>query len=296
MGLLLKRLRKSKGLFDLYSNNIHQYIEKGYATKLSPIEASIRTNQTWYLPHHPVFNENKPGKVRVVFDAASKFKGVSLNSMLHTGPDLANNLIGVLIRFRNFPFTLVADIEGMFHQVRVADKDKDSLRFLWVEKENSTTFSTYEMNVHIFGATDSPCCASYALRRTAEDNRKSYIEEAYQTVLRSFYVDDLLKSLEHDQDVVNLAHELISMLHNGGFNLTKFISNSDALVKSLPKSKLAHPLQEINLSSDLTDRALGISWHVKDDEFLFSSITADQPLTKRGLLKTVSSILIHLVS
>ena len=212
MGLLLKRLRKSKGLFELYSNSIHQYIEKGYATKLSPMDASIRTNQTWYLPHHPVFNENKPGKVRVVFDAASKFKGVSLNSMLHTGPDLANKLIGVLIRFRNFPFTLVADIEGMFHQVRVADKDKDSLRFLWVEKENSTTFSTYEMNVHIFGATDSPCCASYALRRTAEDNRKSYSEEAYQTVLRSFYVDDLLKSLEHDQDVVNLAHELISML------------------------------------------------------------------------------------
>ena len=154
LGLLLKRLRKSKGLFDLYSNNIHQYIEKGYATKLSPIEASIRTNQTWYLPHHPVFNENKPGKVRVVFDAASKFKGVSLNSMLHTGPDLANKLIGVLIRFRNFPFTLVADIEGMFHQVRVADKDKDSLRFLWIEKENSTTFSTYEINVYIFGATD----------------------------------------------------------------------------------------------------------------------------------------------
>ena len=138
-------------------------MERGYAKKLSPREASLCTNRTWYLPHHPVFNENKPGKVRVVFDAASKFKGVSLNNMLKTGPDLANKLIGVLIRFRNFPYTLVADIEGMFHQVRVSDADRDSLRFLWVEKETSTTFSTYQMNVHIFGATDSSCCATYAL-------------------------------------------------------------------------------------------------------------------------------------
>ena len=287
---LLKRLRRSPGLFNIYCGNIEKYIEKGYARKLSPLEASIHTAQTWYLPHHPVFNVNKPGKVRVVFDAASKFKGVSLNSMLNTGPDLANKLIGVLLRFRNFPFTLVADIEGMFHQVQVAEKDRDSLRFLWVESETSEKISTYQMKVHIFGATDSPCCASYALRRTAEDNKDDYSEEAYQTVLRNFYVDDLLKSVDHENGLLRIANEVASMLRRGGFNLTKFISNSDLLLNSLPASKLAHPLQEMDLSIDATDRALGIKWHVKEDQFLFSSVTEKQPLTKRGLLKTVSSI------
>ena len=161
--------------------------------------------------------------------------------MLNTGPDLANKLIGVLLRFCNFPFTLVADIEGMFHQVQVAEKDRDSLRFLWVESETSEKISTYQMKVHIFGATDSPCCASYALRRTAEDNKDDYSEEAYQTVLRNFYVDDLLKSVDHENGLLRIANEVASMLRRGGFNLTKFISNSRFIAKLFTSVKTGSP-------------------------------------------------------
>ena len=42
-----------------------------------------------------------------------------------------NNLIGVLMRFREEPAAVVADIESMFHQVRVDPSDCDTLRFLW---------------------------------------------------------------------------------------------------------------------------------------------------------------------
>ena len=40
------------------------------------------------------------------------------NNLLH-GPDLTNTLLGVLIRFRQDRVALHADIEAMFHQVRV---------------------------------------------------------------------------------------------------------------------------------------------------------------------------------
>ena len=60
----------------------------------------MTTSKTWYLPHHAVLNPIKPGKVCVVFDAASKFDGVSLNDKLLTGPDLLHNLVGILMRFR----------------------------------------------------------------------------------------------------------------------------------------------------------------------------------------------------
>ena len=64
----------------------------------------------WYLPHHPVTNPNKAGKVRRVANAASKLRGESLNSNLLTGPDLLNNLVGVLLRFREHPVAVLSDI------------------------------------------------------------------------------------------------------------------------------------------------------------------------------------------
>ncbi|XP_030638641.1 alpha-1,3-mannosyl-glycoprotein 4-beta-N-acetylglucosaminyltransferase B [Chanos chanos] len=45
----------------------------------------------------------KPGQIRVVFDSSAKCQGVSLNDMLLSGPNLINNLLGVLIQFRYNP-------------------------------------------------------------------------------------------------------------------------------------------------------------------------------------------------
>ena len=67
----------------------------------------------------------------MVFDAAARFNGVSLNDQLYQGPDLANSLIGVLIRFRQEEIAFTAGLKDIFHQVKVLSKDADALRFLW---------------------------------------------------------------------------------------------------------------------------------------------------------------------
>ena len=52
-----------------------------------------------------------------------------------------------------------------------------------------------QMNVHIFGAKDSPTCAIFALKQTARDNPHKFETLTLETALRAFYVDDLLKSV-----------------------------------------------------------------------------------------------------
>ena len=47
--------------------------------------------------------------------------GTSLNKSLLTGPDLLQELIYVLHRFRQHQFALSADIEGIFLQVGVPE-------------------------------------------------------------------------------------------------------------------------------------------------------------------------------
>ena len=75
-----------------------------------------------------------------------------MNDQLFQGPDLANSLTDVLIRFREEEISFTADLEAMFHQVKVLPRDADALRFLWWSGSLDNPPDEYQMLVHIFGA------------------------------------------------------------------------------------------------------------------------------------------------
>ena len=113
------QLKRNPDLRKKYEDTINTYIKKGYAKKLSKEEACKVSEKTWYLPHHPVFNKNKPEKFQILFDVAAEYNGNSLNKALLTGPDLLNSLVGALLLFHNYRGAFSADIEAMYHQVQV---------------------------------------------------------------------------------------------------------------------------------------------------------------------------------
>ena len=65
--LLRRRLTRAgnEEMAAKYRGVMNDYISKGYARKLTPEETAKETSCTWYLPHHPVTNPNKPGKLRI---------------------------------------------------------------------------------------------------------------------------------------------------------------------------------------------------------------------------------------
>ena len=108
---LKKRLQRDPTLFGKYNQFMSGLISKGHAERVP--NDSCGGQRTWYLPHHAVIHPKKPDKVRVVFDAAARFRGTSLNESLLQGPDLTNSLVGVLLRFRLEKIAVAADIESI---------------------------------------------------------------------------------------------------------------------------------------------------------------------------------------
>ena len=105
----------------------------------------------------------KSTPLRVVFDFASPFHGVSLNSLLHKGPGLIGYLLGVLLRFREERVAFTGDISKMFLQILLAKEDTHVHRFLWRNIDTSKETTTYALQRVTFGDKPSPDMASFVI-------------------------------------------------------------------------------------------------------------------------------------
>ena len=294
LGYLKKRLERDPTLHAKYKVTMEEYISKGHAKRVQPNEGDNPDGLSpkkpiWYLPHHPVTHPQKPEKVRIVFDCAAKYHNTSLNDHLLQGPDFTNSLVGVLLRFRQERVAVMADIEKMFHQVNVKEQDREALRFLWwPEGDLSKEPVEHQMTVHLFGATSSPSCCSYALKKTAEDNKQDFSKQVIDTVNRDFYVDDCLKSLPMKEEAVNLVEELPVLLSRGGFRLTKWLSNEREVLSHMPDNERA-PCVSLQLEHLPKDKALGVQWNTEMDSLGFrnGNLKAE---TRRGILSFVASV------
>lgn len=289
---LQKRFKVNSSFHADYTVFMEDVIRKGYAERVPAIELERRDGRLWYLPHHGVYHLKKH-KIRVVFDCGASYQGTSLNSKLLQGPDLTSSLVSVLVRFRLESIALMADIEAMFHQIRVHPEDCDLLRFLWWPEGNvNSSLEEYRMVVHLFGATSSPSCSSFALRKCAMDQKDLFDPKTMDVVFNNFYVDDCLVSVPSESDAVQLYKDLTSMCAKGGFHLTKWTSNSRAVLGVVPEKDREKKVKDLDFDRDTlpVERALGVQWCAESDAFQFKVVVKDRPLTRRGILSVVSSI------
>ena len=181
----LKRLKSTRKTIDCkpemkdhYFSFMQKILDNNHAERV-PADEVNTSKPKWYLPHFGIYHPQKPDKICVVFDSAAEVDGVSLNKMLLSGPDLANSLLGVLMRFRQHSTAFVADIEQMFHSFHVEPEHRDFLRFLWYAENNPNgEIIEYRMNVHLFGNTSSPAVATFCLRKTAQEAEAQFGSDA----------------------------------------------------------------------------------------------------------------------
>lgn len=276
----LQAMLNKKSQFESYDSEVNKLLSNDYA-EYAP--ATVSEGKTWYIPHHCVPKKNN--KLRLVFDCACKFRGMSLNSQIHQGPDLINKLHFVLLRFRQHHLAITSDVESMYNQVKVPQHDRDALRFLWFEGGN---VKHYRMTSHLFGGVWCSSCSGYALHRSAQHS--SCDPNVKHAIYKSFYVDDMLLSVDDVQYGIHLISSVKETLHSSGFNLTKFTANDAALLCNISDVDKGSMLEDkvIQLADSKT---LGVMWNVNQDCFYFHvNIVQVDTVTRRHILSSIASI------
>ena len=240
-----------------------------------------------------MYHPKKPDQVRVVFDCRALYNSQSLNKNLLQGPDQLNSLIGVLTRFRKEDVALTCDIEQMFHSFHVTPSHRDFLRFLWFANNDlDGAISEFRMNVHLFGAVSSPAVANYSLHKTAETGRAEFGDKAADFLCRHFYVDDGLTSVPTISEAIELIENSQGLCASAKLRLHKFASNRKDVLEALPKDDRARDLKDLDLRHDAlpVQRSLGTYWCIESDTLGFRIELKDKPLSRRGILSTISSV------
>ncbi|XP_058448717.1 uncharacterized protein LOC131428686 [Malaya genurostris] len=294
---LEKRLSKDKSLYDSVRQQIREYQDKEYASLVNEIEMkSTKSDKTWYLPLGVVVNPKKPTKIRMIWDAAAKVDGVSLNSALMKGPDMTTSLPAVLFNFRLYRYALTGDIKEMFHRIKIRESDRQYQRFLWRDYPEQFP-QVFTMNVATFGSSCSPCSAQYVKNKNANEFAKEYAKAA-EAIINFHYVDDYLDSFSAVQEAIQLGNE-VKMIHSkGGFELRNFMSNEPEIARRVG-AESEDGYKSLELEKEGIQSVLGVKWIPRSDEFTYNlNLNAGLQYilhptyipTKREVLRVVMSL------
>lgn len=150
-------------------------IERQVARKLTQTEVDNYKGPIHYISHHDVLKpDSKSTPVRIVFNSSASYMGQVLNEYWAKGPDLLNNLLGILVRFRENEIGFMGDVKKMYHTVKTRTIEQHTHRFLWRDMNINREPDTYVIQRVSFGDKPSGAIATMAMRKTAEMSSKRY--------------------------------------------------------------------------------------------------------------------------
>ncbi|XP_053691672.1 uncharacterized protein LOC128740170 [Sabethes cyaneus] len=298
MKALERKLSKNPELEQNVERQIEEYQRKGYAHVASPQElAESEPGKVWFLPLNVVLNHRKPGKARLVWDAAAAVQGRSLNSELLKGPDFLTSLPVVMCTFRERPIGFTGDIMEMYHQIQIQPSDRSAQRFLYRPKSSDQPL-IFIMDVATFGSSCSPCSAQYIKNRNAQEFVDQF-PDAVQAIVNKHYVDDYLDSTVTVSEAIKRASEVAYIHSRAGFFIRNWASNSTEFLQHFSEQQNKQQLVHFNPEKENgTERVLGVSWDTTEDVLRFGVklrpdleefLEREQRPTKRILLSIVMS-------
>ncbi|KAG5666437.1 hypothetical protein PVAND_014465 [Polypedilum vanderplanki] len=277
-GMVLKRqeahetkLLKNPEHHRIYNEKFKENLAENYIRPATMDDLNGNWPNINYLPMTLVINQNKvPVGYRIVFDAAAKFNGTSLNQNLLKGPDLLVNLHEPVLYMRTKEIAFTADIKAMFMRMKVNMRDQQCQRVIYRETPDED-WKIFIVSSVLFGPTCSPFQSQFCKNLLAKAWKDTY-PEASEVIEKYMYMDDLLISESNVEKAVDIAKNCIEMFARINWNLISFQSNSIDFLKKLPLGSVKQetiPLME-DESQKCTAKVLGCVWDTKNDKFIFN--------------------------
>ncbi|KAL0839771.1 hypothetical protein ABMA28_016409 [Loxostege sticticalis] len=300
---LERRFSRDSNFKTKYTEFMKEYLELGHMTEVID---PPKGKPAYYLPHHGVLRETSlTTKLRTVFDAsAPTTSGYSFNDIQLIGPPVQDDLMSILLRFRQHKFIVTADIEKMYRMVLINPEQRSLQQILW-RSDPTEKLRVYELNTVTYGTASAPYLATKCLTQLGHD----YLNDPLTvnstphtqvrtltgtTILHDFYVDDLVTGNDDPLLLTNICKEVTKQLKKAHFHLRKWKSNKENLLQDIYEFNKSDNDPFLTIKNDQITKTLGILWDSKNDKLLFSSSpVTDQNTpnqTKRSILSKIAQI------
>ena len=247
-----------------YTEFFQEMIETGHLEPLPESDHNLPPEKHFVMPHHAVWKSSSTTtKCRAVFNASAKTTNRrSLNDCLLVGPKQQPDLFEILIQFRLHRIALSGEITKTYRQIKLNEKDRNFHQMYWRSSQKQP-IKKYRMTQVIYGVSSSSCHAIRALRDTAKDAPSIHCKNS---LLNSFYVDDLLGGGGTQEQVIGLFKDITTTLG------CLFASGLEIHMR------LWKPFHmELQENKDLfigdhdhAIKTLGLNWQPKTDTFYFN--------------------------
>jgi hypothetical protein len=255
---VIRLLERRDRIAQLYSDMVHDWINKGVMIPTTIEE--MNSHVSCELPHHGVRKETSTTtKLRVVIDGSAKDPGfASVNEYLAPGPNILSDLTEILLRWRDYSYFIIADIEKAFLQIQLHHEDSHLLNFRWVENINNSWETTFYRFIRLpWGIVAAPFVLNAVIRYLYLEYAQSHPESAdlIEKLIKNTYMDDIFTPAESEEEAIQAAQISVQALKSGLFNVTKF--------RSFP----GHLAQVISPESGLVPeyKVLGVRYFSGDD-------------------------------
>ncbi|XP_043234175.1 uncharacterized protein LOC122387784 isoform X1 [Amphibalanus amphitrite] len=255
-----------------YCDQMTDMEKRGVARKLSNEEIDSYQGPVHYIHYHEVIKQNSSSTpIRIVFNSSASYMGHVLNEYWAKGPDFINNLYGILLRFREYPVAITADISKMYNSIQLSTRDQHVHRYLWRDMDKNREPDHYILTAVPFGDRPSGTIALTALHTIAERFRGQY-PEAAAMITRNSYVDDLVHSVHNPDEALAIASQVQDILASGNFMIKYWTISGQIELNDA----------NIRVSNESNERILGMLWKPATDWFAFEmklNLTKEEKIT-----------------